>query len=250
MSAVKEQIMQVVNSGVVEWLEPEEIIKIEEEEDYPLDSLPEIIKDAVIEVADAVQCPIPLVACTALAVASIATQALGNVVVNKQFQFPISLWFMVVAESGERKTHSEKKFKAAIKLWEKSVRTQFEQAIRNYKTQLEIWSSERDGLIAKIKDNTRRNQDNYETKNKLIELNNSKPVEPVIPKALVGDATPEALGYELATGWRSRGILSSEGATILGSHGMGKDSVLRNMASYNTYWDGEGQEIHRRTSEN
>lgn len=250
INMVRQQIMQVISNETEQWSEPEEIIAEELESQYPINFLPESIRNVVLEVAGAVQCPIPLVACNALAVISIAAQGLANVVVTPQLQFPISLWFMVVAESGERKSHSERKFRSSLEYWERAMREEFESIIGNYKTQMETWASEKDGLIARLKAAGKKSKRDMNAEVRLAELNNSKPIEPVIPMVMVGDATPEALASELAIGWRSRGILSSEGATILGSHGMGKDSVLRNLGGYNIYWDGEGQKIHRKTSEN
>ena len=57
------------------------------------------------------------------------------------------------------------------------------------------------------------------------------------------------LAWRLAKEWPSAGIVSSEAGSVLGSHGMGKDSIMRNLALYNTLWDGGTHSIGRRTSE-
>jgi putative DNA primase/helicase len=66
---------------------------------------------------------------------------------------------------------------------------------------------------------------------------------------LYTDATPESLAYGLANKWPSGGVISSEAGAVLGSHGMGKDSVMRNLALLNTLWDGGTHTVDRRTSE-
>jgi len=66
---------------------------------------------------------------------------------------------------------------------------------------------------------------------------------------IYGDATPEALTWGLAKHWPSAGIVSSEAGSILGSHGMGRESIMRNLGILNTLWDGVPQRFDRRTSE-
>jgi len=61
--------------------------------------------------------------------------------------------------------------------------------------------------------------------------------------------TPENLAWRLATEWPSGGVVSAEAGIILGAHGMGKDSAMRNLALHNILWDGSSHEVGRRTSE-
>jgi len=77
----------------------------------------------------------------------------------------------------------------------------------------------------------------------------SKPIEPKVPRLLFADVTPEALAYALAKKWPSAGVVSSEAGIVLGSHGMGKESAMRNLALLNQLWDGSSVTIDRRTSE-
>ncbi|WP_143032874.1 DUF3987 domain-containing protein, partial [Nitrosomonas eutropha] len=55
---------------------------------------------------------------------------------------------------------------------------------------------------------------------------------------IYADATPEALANGLAKRWPSSGVVSAEAGIVFGSHGMGKDSVMRNLAMLNQLWDG------------
>lgn len=55
----------------------------------------------------------------------------------------------------------------------------------------------------------------------------------VVPRLLYADATPEALAYALATGWPSGGILSAEAGAVFGVHGIGQNTILRNLALLN-----------------
>src|SRR4030095_7172843 len=70
---------------------------------YPVDALPMAIRRAVEEVQACVQAPVEMVASSALATASLAAQALADVRRNRTLIGPIGLYFLTVAESGERK---------------------------------------------------------------------------------------------------------------------------------------------------
>jgi putative DNA primase/helicase len=64
---------------------------------------------------------------------------------------------------------------------------------------------------------------------------------------MYADVTPEAL--RRATKWRSCDAVSAEAGIVFGSHCMGKDSVMRNLATLNQLWDGTNLTIDRRASE-
>jgi putative DNA primase/helicase len=70
-----------------------------------------------------------------------------------------------------------------------------------------------------------------------------------VPRLILGDETPESLAWKLAKQWPSAGILSSEAGVVFGSHGMGKDSAMRNLSLLNVLWDGGTLSVGRRTSE-
>ncbi len=68
-------------------------------------------------------------------------------------------------------------------------------------------------------------------------------------RAPLCDATPEALAYGLANHWPSAGVVSAEAGIVLGSHGMGKESIMRNLAMLNQLWDGNTLTIDRKTTD-
>lgn len=70
-----------------------------------------------------------------------------------------------------------------------------------------------------------------------------------MPKLLHTDITPEKLGHFLANEWPSGGLVSNEAGAVFGSHGMGKDSIMRNLALLNTLWDGGEISSERKSTE-
>ena len=83
----------------------------------------------------------------------------------------------------------------------------------------------------------------------LRDLERNKPKPPRSPRLIYADATPEALAYGLAKQWPSGGVVSAEAGVVFGSHGMGKDSVMRNLGLLNQLWDGASLTIDRRSTE-
>ena len=57
-------------------------------------------------------------------------------------------------------------------------------------------------------------------------------------KLIREDATPEGLAKKLQNEWPSAGVISNEAGIVFGAHGMGKDSVMRNLGLLNKLWDG------------
>ena len=89
----------------IKWQQPIPLIdENQNQRPYPIDSLPSIIKDAVLSYQQYGQQPIPLIACSALANLSLSCQSLANIARDHLLVSPISLYFLVVAQSGERKS--------------------------------------------------------------------------------------------------------------------------------------------------
>ena len=91
---------------------------VEIKQPYPIHALPNIIKDAIVSYADYGQQPISLLANSALSNISLACQGLANVARDDLLVSPISMYFITVASSGERKTAADKFFSQGIKAWE------------------------------------------------------------------------------------------------------------------------------------
>jgi putative DNA primase/helicase len=90
-----------------DWPEPEPLKKIAAPLPYPITSLPPGIEAAVTEVLAFVQCPDSLAASSALSALSLAGQGLADVRRDDRLSGPLSLYFLSVAESGERKCQWE-----------------------------------------------------------------------------------------------------------------------------------------------
>ncbi len=218
-------------------------------EPYPLDAMPETIRNAVEEVHAFTQAPIPLVASSALAAVSLAVQAHTDVKRAEKLQGPVGLFLLTVADSGERKSTCDGFFMQAIRDYEAEQAEAAIPLVKDYKAAEEAWEAKRSGVKEKIRQLAKSGKDTREHEGTLHELEYEKPETPRVPRLIHGDATPEALKWSLAKGWPSGGIMSSEAGLVFGAHGMGKESVMRNLATLNQLWDGVPIATDRRTTD-
>ena len=216
---------------------------------YPRDALPGIISAAVEEVHGFAQAPFALVASCALSAVSVAVQAHHDMERKQGLSGPVSLFLLTLAASGERKSSCDAYFTKAIRDYEDAQREAAKPIIKKYDAALASWEAKVAGLKDRIKSDQKADKPTSKHEKLLSDQFGEKPEAPRVPRLLYGDATPEALGFNLAKKWPVAGILADEGGTVLGAHGMGKDSIMRNLAQLNTLWDGKPMAIDRRTSE-
>lgn len=231
------------------WPELQPMIGRIEPQEYPLDALPDIVRRAVEEVAGFVKAPIALIATSALSALSLAIQAHYDVERAVKLTGPIGLFLLAIADSGERKTTCDKFFTSAIREYEAQEQEAAKDLISDYKSELDAWEARRSGIKEKIKQLSKKGQACTAQLQELLRLDKEEPTEPRIPRLIYGDATPEALTYSLAKKWPSGGVISSEAGSVFGGHGMSRDSVMRNLATFNQLWDGAALPVERRTSE-
>ncbi len=232
-----------------DWPDPLPLTPEEKAEPYPMEALPGLIGDAAAEVAGFVQCPAALAACSALAAVSTVAAGLVDVRRAKRLAGPAALFFIVLAESGERKTTADNAFTDEIRAWQARQAEAFKPDLQAWRAAEAAWIAERDGLITAIREASKRGKDTTELKERLADLETRKPERPMVPRLLWGDATTEALTWGLARRWPVAGILSSEGGAILGGHSMRPESVMKALATYNSLWDGLPLTIDRKTSD-
>ncbi len=251
LEAVRRCIEAAAMPGAVadDWPELQPLIARIDPEAYPLDALPDAVRCAVQEVAGFVQAPIPLIATSALAALSLAIQAHTDVERADKLSGPTGLFLLAIADSGERKSTCDGFFTKAIRDYEAAQQEAAKPLIVAYKSEHEAWEAQRNGLKEKIKALAKDGKPSTAQVQDLHDLDKDEPTAPQVPRLIYGDATPEALTYALAKQWPSGGVISSEAGSVFGSHGMGRDSVMRNLAALNQLWDGAALPVERRSSE-
>lgn len=231
------------------WPDPHPLAAKVEPEPYPLDALPDTIRAAVEEVAGFVKAPVPLVASSALAALSLAIQAHADAKRAEKLHGPVGLFLLTIADSGERKSTCDGFFTKPIRDYEEAQAEAAKPILKDHKAAIEAWEAKRGGVKESIRQLAKASKPTASMESALRDLEHDKPEAPRIPRLLYADATPEALAYGLAKQWPSGGVVSAEAGIVFGSHGMGKDSVMRNLGLLNQLWDGTSLTIDRRSTE-
>lgn len=232
-----------------DWPAPQPLTAKIDRKPYPLNALPDRIREAVTEVQAFVQAPLALVAGSALGAVSLAGQAHVDVRRDDKLDGPTGLFLLTIADSGERKSTCDGFFTRAIRDFEAEQAELAKPDKQRYTAALEGWEAKRSGVRESIKQAAKGGKPAVATEYDLFVLEQNKPKPPSVPRLIYVDATPEALGYGLATNWPSGSVVSAEAGIVFGGHSMNRDSVMRNLATLNTLWDGNDLTIDRRTSD-
>jgi len=206
---------------------------------YPVESLPGVIGAAVREFHAYGKQPLALIASSALAAVSVASQGLTDVARDSVLIGPTSLNFMIIADSGERKSNVDKHFSEAMRDWEKRRAKEMHDEIIRSRSAHEAWATIHDGFKASLKSAARSKPGKCgELRQQLEDHALIEPKVLVEARVLYEDVNPQSLAFMLATGHPSAALWSDEGGMVTGSHGMGNDSFLGFIAALNRLWDG------------
>lgn len=232
-----------------DWPDPQAIVTTHDSMLYPLDALPDTLQAAVQEVLEFTKVPIPLAASSALAALSLAAQANTDVKRSEKLTGPGGLFLLTIANSGERKSTCDKFFTKVIRDYESEQAATAKPLRQEHSAEEAAWTAKHSGIKDKIRAEAKKGKPVNKLEEDLLDHERNKPEPPRVPRLIYGDVTPEQLKWALAKTWPSAGVISSEAGIVFGSHGMGKDSVMRNLAALNQMWDGTVDPVDRRTSE-
>ena len=212
---------------------------------FPVEALPPIIRDAVLEHQKYGKQDISLVVVAALTQVSLAAQGLVNVRRNAQIVGPISLYFAAIVPSGERKSTADAAFSKAAKEWQIEKLDAFRKENQSYKDDLCLWETKKTGLQNKLKAAVDKPAKAAEYTALLEDVLKQKPTPPVCPQLLYTDINQQTLSVVLASNRPSAGLISDEGGLFVGSNGMAPEACLGFFAFLNTLWDGTEYNRHR-----
>lgn len=205
---------------------------------FPVDVLPEIMKNAIYSLARGVQAPLGLCAQSALAAVCLATQGHADIIIDGRL-FPISENFITIAESGERKSSVDKFVLRPVREHQKALKKVYESKMIDYKIKHASW--------AKAKDKALSSGKNYEDMQTRLRELGPEPTHPVGYIVSFEEATPQGIMKNFLNGYPSAGLFSDEGGRVLGGHGMKAENRMLTLASLNGFWDGKAH-VHKLTS--
>lgn len=212
---------------------PQPLVRdIPKSEAYPVEALGPL-RPVVEAVADETQAPVAIAAQSALAVASLATQAHADVQ-TLGGPAPTSLFALTVAESGERKSGCDRHLTSVIKEIERERTQQYRLDMADYDGAAKLWDARQAKLI---KEATGKGIKATEAEADLAEMS-PRPEPPLSPIQIVGDPTYDGLTKHLIGSTPSVAILTDEGGAFVGGHAMNSENKLRTVAGLSSLWDG------------
>ena len=197
-------------------------------EPYPVAELGPILAPACEAIRRVIQAPDAVCGAALLAAASLATQGLADVHVDGR-TIPLSLWFVTVAESGERKSAVDTEALRAAREYERALMHDYDSAMTIREAELEQWNAKREAAKKATKSG--------EGLANALQSLGPQPQPPLRPNLLCADFTAEGLSKLLAAGLPSIGAFTDEAALVFGGHGMTKETTTRTAGTLCKLWD-------------
>ena len=209
----------------------------------PLSGLPPSIAGAVSEVHEKVKAPLPLVIASALGAISLACQDEIDVESGSGEIGPCSLFFLTVAESGDRKSTVDRIFTRSIIEFEDRKTEEYEKQVILHKSAMKAWLHGEKILMSTMKKSESVGSVYEQLTISLQEHNKIKPSDPIRQKLIYSNATPESIVHGMYHNWPSAGIMSDEAGGILNG------KAMNDLAMLNQLWDGSTLTVDRKTTE-
>lgn len=210
---------------------------------FPIAALPPNLQCLVKEIHCETDAPIPSIVSALLVALSLICQGRIKVRKRRSLVSPVSLWFIVVLGSGERKTSVMNIVLRAIEDFINEDALSFKQKMEEYSNQLAAWKAESKGILAAIRKKSAKNEGAEEEKQRLDELNDRKPQKPKQFKLLHEKCTPLAIVKNLKESFPTTGLISDEAACVFSGRGMSDMGLL------NRGWDGSPMSVERASEE-
>lgn len=215
-----------------DWPEPQPLRREPPPPDpFPADALGDVLGAAVRAAGDTIQSPAALRAQSFLAAAALAVQGHADVSIDGR-RFPVSEYFVTVAESGERKTATDECALAPHELRQRELMEQYREKRPDFEVDHLAWKRARDEALG-AKNETR------EQKQQAAQAVGREPAIIAPPILRTSEPTYEGLVKALAMGWPSMGLFSDEGGRFLGGHAMSLENRLKTAAGLSELWGGK-----------
>lgn len=200
--------------------------------------------DAVLAEAERnIKAPKPLIVMSALTALSLSLQGVVNVKKPTGHSVPTSLMLLAIADSGERKSTTENLFMRAIKDFQASHQIRYQEDIRLWELENEIWLEARKDALKEAASLKRKGGDITAALERLRVLEDEKPHKPRQVKMLYEDSTSEALFHGMYSNMESAGLISSEGGEILSGR------AFSDLAKQNALWSGDPVTVDRKQAD-
>ena len=162
---------------------------------------------------------------------------------------------MRIVPADHRRLAASANRRATVSFCRRSANIEDEQAeaakpeLKRHAAEIAAWEAERDGILQAIKQAGKTGKPIDRLRAELAQLEAEQAGAAAHAALALRRRNARSAGLESGAGWPSGGVVSSEAGLVFGAHGMGKDSIMRNLAMLNQLWDGNALHVDRRTSE-
>ena len=206
--------------------------KLPPAEPFPVDALGDVLAPMARKISEIIQSPEAIAGQSLAASATLAVQGHADVIIDGRV-FPVSENFVAVAESGERKSATDRAALSPQHKRQKDLRAGLDDDHATYEADHAAWKKAREEALSS------RNNKGREAKKEALLKIGAEPQAPIDPVMMTEEPTYEGLVKSLAYGWPSMGIYSDEGGRFLGGHGMNSDNQLKTATGLSKLWDGD-----------
>ncbi|AXO17979.1 TPA: DUF3987 domain-containing protein [Providencia stuartii] len=154
-------------------------------------------------------------------------------------RYPTSLYTLVLAKSGSKKTTVFRMLIAPVIQWEEAQKREYGSAQAEYQRHEAIWKIELKAHEKHYQKMLKDNGDVAEARRQLDECLQQAPVKPVQRRLIINDPTSEALTRELGQGYPVLTLASDEAGALFDGNLFHKISLL------NSLWCGESISVSR-----
>lgn len=214
-----------------EWPEAEPLRReLPPAEPFPLDALGDVLQPMAQALVEIVQVPAALAGQSVLAAAALVVQAHADVEIDGRV-FPVSDFFVTVAESGERKTATDREALAPVQKWQRDRMDGYRLAQAEHEVQRTAWDKARQAAL-----NSKEGTIDQRARAALD--CGPEPLPPLRPLMICQEPTAEGLVRALKDDAPTQGLFSDEGGRFLGGHAMSVENQLRTLTTLSCAWDG------------
>jgi hypothetical protein len=198
--------------------------------DFPVQALGKILQEAITSLAKIVGIPTAIAAQSVLATTTLSTQPLANILIDGR-SIPLSLYFLTMAASGDRKTSADTEALKEIRNYEVELDCKYQKDLHNYLDEKSCYEAAKSECLSG------KNKGYQLKKQALVDLG-APPNPPINTTILCQEPTLEGLFKSFQKGQPSQGIFSSEAGRLLGGHAMNRENLLKTAAGLSEFWDG------------
>ena len=204
---------------------------------YPIDAFPVKLREAIIALQEDTGFPVEMIGSTLLAATSLALQPLVEVTspYSHNNTEPCSLYFLILAQSGEGKGPLFNKIMSPFKTFEEEMQQEYKILLDAYQKDRDTWNVKKKALTNNLMKALKKNDDSEEEELLYREHLDNEPVSPVLPDMFYDDNTPVGL-IEKLNEYPNAGCFSSEAMTFFTGYLKNNQALLNRLWSNESYY--------------